>query len=90
MFLEGEKKEKEENKGRKRREEREEKKREREERREERSVKNSGVSPSFWQPGTLPRWQPEFVVVGDFIGDFIGILRHQHGYFPRFSSSGTR
>jgi hypothetical protein len=33
----------------------------------QRSVKNSGVSPSFWQPGTLPRWQPEFVVGGDFI-----------------------
>ena len=34
----------------------------------QRSVKNSGVIPSFWQPGTLPRWQPEFVVAGDFIG----------------------
>jgi hypothetical protein len=22
----------------------------------QRSVKNSGVNPSFWQPGTLPRW----------------------------------
>jgi hypothetical protein len=34
----------------------------------QRSVKNSGVIPSFWQPGTLPRWKPEFVVTGDFIG----------------------
>ena len=34
----------------------------------QRSVKNSGVSPSFWQPGTLPRCQPDFVVAGDFIG----------------------
>ncbi len=34
----------------------------------QRSVKNSGVSPSFWQPGTLPRCQPDFVVDGDFIG----------------------
>jgi len=30
--------------------------------------KNSGVSPSFWQPGTVARWQPEFLVAGDFIG----------------------
>ncbi len=34
----------------------------------QRSVKNSGVIPRFWQPGTLPRCQPEFVVPGDFIG----------------------
>ena len=31
-----------------------------------RSVTNSGVNPSLCPPGTLPRWQSEFVVAGDY------------------------
>ena len=34
----------------------------------QRSATNSGVTPSLWPPGTLPRRQTEVVVAGDFIG----------------------
>jgi hypothetical protein len=49
---------------------------------------------NFWEPGTLPRCQPEFVVAGDFIGrqpmNFIGRqpMRSKSGHSPRPQRNG--